>query len=573
MLHLTSLKRVLVVPFILLVLSLAGVIYWASYRSGESAGREFSQKVLLDMVERVTNQTESHLMGARVALNTVIPNPIYSPADYTTTPLMIPAGIEALERQLWIATGFFPAVNNYVYFGGADGSFLGLLRQVDHIELRLREPRSTTRNVYSVAGPGKRLGLMRSDDYDPRTRPWYKTAVNNGSESWSPVYSDFTTREPTFTLSKPAYGADQRLVGVAATDLSLSQLTDFFNSLYVSRNGIAFIVERSGAIVATSTSELPYRVENNALVRLMADQSASPLLRQAYEQVKLWQQDGVRLETPVSREFENERGVVQIGATLLRDTAGLEWITIVAIPRADFIGNVSTVFYESFGIAFLAVLILLVLGSAVLHWVLTDIRKLTHAAESIGLGRPLAPLDIRRADEIGLLAKSLQEMERNLRTDKLTGVLNRQSLVSQIEFRARAASELIPLKFAILFVDLDFFKQVNDQHGHDAGDKVLVEIASRLKKALRADDEVARFGGDEFVVYLHGMQSAEDVAAVRAKLLDVIRTPIKLETGIECRVGASIGWALYPGDGMDVDALLKVADTRMFERKKSRVTG
>jgi len=571
--HLSSLKRVLVVPFMLLVLALAGVIYWASYRSSEYAGREFSQTVLLNMVERVTNETENQLVGARVALNSVVPNPVYSPANYSTAPILVPHSLDELERQLWVATGFFPAVNNYVYFGGADGSFVGIMRKLDLIELRLRRPGAPVREVYSVAAPGKRLGLLRADDYDPRTRPWYKTALVNGRESWSPVYTDFTTREPTLTLSKPAYGADQQLVGVAATDLSLSQLTEFFKSLSVSRNGVAFVIERSGAIIATSTNELPYRVQGEALVRLTAEQSVSPLLRQAYEQVKTWQRDGERLETPVSREFENESGTVQIGATLLRDPIGLEWIAIVAIPRADFIGNVSTVFYQSIAIAFLAVLILLAMGAALLHWVLTDIRKLTEAAESIGLGRPFEPLDIRRADEIGLLAKSLQEMERNLRTDKLTGVLNRQSLVSRIEFRALTATELQPLRFALLFVDLDFFKQVNDQHGHDAGDKVLVDIASRLKAALRSDDEVARFGGDEFVVYLHGMLSVEDIGAVRTKLLQAIQAPIALPSGATACVGASIGWAQYPADGLDVDALLKVADNRMFERKKARTAG
>ena len=571
--HLSSLQRVLVVPFILLVLALAGVIYWASYRSSEYAGREFSQTVLLNMVDRVTDETESHLTGARVALNTVVPNPVYSPADYTTAPILPPDTMEALERQLWVATGFFPAVNNYVYFGGADGTFLGVMRKIDQIELRLRKPDSAKREVFSVAAPGRRLGLLRTDDYDPRTRPWYKTAVMNGRESWSAVYTDFTTREPTLTLSKPAYGSDEQLVGVAATDLSLSQLTEFFKSLSVSRNGIAFIIERSGAIIATSTNELPYRVDGNELVRLTAEQSASPLLRQAYAQVKTWQENGERLETPVSREFENEGGVVQVGASLLRDPIGLEWIAIVAIPRADFIGNVSTVFYQSIAVAFLAVLILLALGAALLQWVLKDIRKLTVAAESIGLGRPLEPLDIRRADEIGLLAKSLQEMERNLRTDKLTGVLNRQSLVSQIEFRASTATQLLPLRFALLFVDLDFFKRVNDEHGHDAGDKVLIEIASRLKGALRSDDEVARFGGDEFVVYLHGLQTVQDIAAVRAKLLAAIQEPVGLQPGVSVTVGASIGWAQYPADGLDVDALLKVADNRMFERKKARAAG
>lgn len=565
-----TLQRVLILPFALLVLALAGVIYWASFRSGDNAGREFSQTVLVNMVERVQHETDRHLIGARVAISAVVPNAIRSPADESIHAMQFPESPEALEQRIWIATGFFPEVNNYVYFGGADGQFVGINRRADRIELRLKKAGENVRHVHSVAAPGKRLGLVRSDNYDPRSRPWYKAATASGREAWSPVYSDFTTLEPTLTLSKPAYGPNRQLIGVAATDLSLSQLTDFFKSLSVSRNGVAFIVERSGAIIATSTNELPYRLEQEALVRLMAGESASPLLRQAYLQVQAWQQAGVQLERPVSREFESDAGIVQVGATLLRDPAGLEWITIVAVPRADFIGSVSTVFYQSLGIGFLAVLLLLALGAALLHWVLRDIRKLTEAAESIGMGKPLAPLNIRRADEIGLLAKSLQEMERNLRTDKLTGMLNRESLIAQIEFRRRSASELQPLKFSLLFVDLDFFKKVNDRHGHDAGDRVLGITARRLKAALRADDEVARFGGDEFVVYLHGIENVDDIETVRSKLIDVVSAPIELDRSVVCRIGASIGWARYPADGIRVDTLLKVSDIRMFDYKKAR---
>jgi diguanylate cyclase (GGDEF)-like protein len=570
----STLQRVLVIPFVILVLCLAGVIYWASHRSGESAGREFSREVLLSMVERVNQATERYLQGARVALHAVAPDPVYSPSEGTFTTLQFDDDLDRLEQRMWVATGFFPTTNDYVYFAGADGRFVGVNRRPDRIELRLQERGGMPRNVYSMSAPGRRLGIVRSDNYDARSRPWFKNAAANGKESWSAVYTDFTTLEPTFTLTKPVYAepgtnGDKALIGVAATDLSLRQLTDFFQSLTISRNGVAFIVERSGAVIATSTNEKLYRLQDKALVRLMAEQSASPLLRQAYANVMHWQQSGASFERPMSREFDGDEGKIQVGATLLRDPAGLEWTTIVAVPRSDFIGNVASVLFESLAIGLVAVFMVLVLGFSLLQWVLRDIRKLTRAAQSIGQGEPLEPLNIQRGDEIGQLAKSFQEMERNLRTDKLTGVLNRESLIAQIEFRRRNGTGKEPLRFTLLFVDLDRFKQVNDEHGHDAGDKVLIEITRRLKAALRGYDDVARFGGDEFVVYLHGIDNQRAIDAVCEKLRMVVELPIDTGGGLTVEVGASIGVAKFPSDGSDIDTLMKVADMRMFNAKKA----
>jgi diguanylate cyclase (GGDEF)-like protein len=505
-----------------------------------------------------------------VALQAVAPDPVFSPVGALTTPLPFSDGFDVLEERMWIATGFFPTVNNYVYFGGADGRFVGIYRRSDRIELRLRDAGAAQRHVYSVAGPNKRLALLRTDSYDPRTRPWFAGTVASGKENWSPVYTDFTTLEPTFTLSKPVYRADRTLVGVAATDMALTQLTDFFKSLKVSTNGIAFVVERSGAVIATSTDELPYTVQNRTLVRLMAGQSKSALVREAYEMVTHWQQQGESLERPLSKQFDSELGSIQVGATLLRDPAGLEWITIVAVPRADFIGNVTDVLYQSLAIGLVAVFLVLVLGFSLLQWVLRDIRKLTLAARSIGQGEPLEPLNIQRADEIGQLAKSFQEMERNLRTDRLTGVLNRDSLMAQIEFRIRTGSDVLPLKFVLLFIDLDGFKQINDIHGHDAGDRVLTETAQRLKSALRGDDAVARFGGDEFMVYLHGLDTDRAIEAVCDKIRHIVETPVTVRADLQQQVGASIGLACYPQDGRDIETLMRVADMRMLGLKRSR---
>ena len=554
-----------------MVLALAGVIYWSSQRSSDSAAREFSQKVVLNLVERVSQTAETHLMGARTAIAAVAPDPVYSPADGSTNTLPFSEDSADIEQRLWIATGFFPtAAEHYVFFGGADGRFIGINRRATQIELRLRPPGAAQRSIYSVAAPGKLLGLLRTDAYDPRTRPWFREAVASGHEQWSRVYVDFTTIEPVLTLSKPIYRADRSLVGVVSTDLSLTGLTRFFQSLSVSPNGIAFMVERSGAIIATSTNELPFRAGKTEPLRLLPAQSTSALLRQSYEEVMGWQRDGENLSHPVSRSFDTVQGTIQVGATYLRDPNGLEWITVVAAPRADFTSNVTGVMYQSLGIGLVAVAILTVMGYMLLQWVLRDIRKLTRAVERIDRGQPSEPLDIVRGDEIGMLAKSFREMERNLRLDALTGALNREMLLAQIRFRQRAATEFLPLQYALLFLDLDRFKPINDEYGHDTGDRALIEITARLTSSLRAHDEVARFGGDEFVVYLHDVSSDDNLQAIRSKIAALLDAPLALREDLSVSIGASIGWAIYPTDGADVDTILRVADGRMFEIKKAR---
>ncbi|MFA6121391.1 MAG: EAL domain-containing protein [Sideroxydans sp.] len=151
--------------------------------------------------------------------------------------------------------------------------------------------------------------------------------------------------------------------------------------------------------------------------------------------------------------------------------------------------------------------------------------------------------------------------------DALTGVPNRVLLadrLSQSLARAKRDHGLM----AVCYLDLDGFKPVNDNYGHDVGDKVLVEITRRIKEAIREDDTVARLGGDEFVVLLVGMQAPEECAGSLNRLLDVIHQPIEIQ-GQSIRISASIGVALYPEDDHDPDTLLRHADQAMYVAKQS----
>jgi len=151
--------------------------------------------------------------------------------------------------------------------------------------------------------------------------------------------------------------------------------------------------------------------------------------------------------------------------------------------------------------------------------------------------------------------------------DPLTTLPNRILVEQQLDLalaRARRADRAV----ALMFVDLDDFKEVNDRLGHAAGDQLLAAVATRLQSALRDSDVLARHGGDEFLVLLSDLENdpAPAAEAVAGKLLDSLREPFVI-AGVELRTGASIGVSVYPDDASDTEALLRHADAAMYEAK------
>ncbi len=565
-----SLRQVLTAPYVVLVLLLTVTLGSLSYLAGSRAVDAVSMNHLREIVGRIGQAVDRHIVGSGAVLEAAFPEGMSAPRSLTSD-------LDELRTRFWIATSLHRDPNNYVYYGNEQGQFIGLYRHSESEgELRFKQFEGETRTIFRFTGIDGYLDFSSREKriYDPRTRPWYQAGHNAESHTWTSVYIDFRTADLVATRARRVLDDKGQFAGVVATDVLLRDLNDFIGRLDISRNGLAFIIEPNGELIASSSSPNVRFQPDGTPTRVNAMDSGDALIERAYEVIRdASAAMGGNFGGPVARTLAGPSGdAVYIAFDRIKDDAGLEWITAVVVPRSDFMHGVSESLLLVAVAGVVAAVLALFIGMRVVEWVARDLRRLADAAQRLGDGESLPPLGIDRQDEIGDLARSFEIMQHHLRTDRLTGLVNRGAFVRELERRIaqRQASGRKGDGFAVLFVDLNRFKQVNDALGHDVGDKVLIEVAQRIAGKVRSEDLVARYAGDEFVVLLDSVDAADDAMRVRATIESALSRPYgggEAQTLSRIGFGGAVGVAFYPRDGDSAEELVRHADREMYVRK------
>ena len=199
------------------------------------------------------------------------------------------------------------------------------------------------------------------------------------------------------------------------------------------------------------------------------------------------------------------------------------------------------------------------LESGQVNWTLTTKTPLHDPA-----GNVVGLLGITR--EINELKRAEMTLEHLATHDTLTGLPNRYLMFDRLN-QLLVRAERYETRFAVLFIDLDGFKRINDSRGHDVGDLVLRGVADRLSQSVRAADTVARIGGDEFVILVEALRAGHDAIPLAQKIQASLGKPFSLPGG-DATVTVSVGIGLYPEDGRDAEELLKAADVAMYRAKR-----
>jgi diguanylate cyclase (GGDEF)-like protein len=568
-----SLRHLLTLPYVVLVLALALLIGALSYRAGRDTVDTLSGQLLIEAVNRTAVSLERHVGGSDAVLETAFPSGVAAPP-------LLERDLDALRERFWLASSVHREPHNYVYYGDRRGHFLGLWRySAQEAELRLRTRGDGPRTLYRLTGihGSLRTPVLEDKVFEPRERPWYRVAEASPTPAtWTPVYIDFKTLDLVMTRVRRVTNAAGETEGVAATDLPLKQINAFLSRLALSPNAVAMVVEADGQLVGVSRGEHVQALASGEHARLNAVDSPDTLVAGAFEAVRRLSAGAAETlgTAPRTGTFSDADGqLVQLGYARVDPALGLDWRIVVAVPRFDFLAGVQRNFVHTAVLAAVAALATVALGWAILSVVTRELRQLAEAARRVGDGLLDEPPDVHRQDELGELARSFAEMQRRLLTDQLTGLSNRSAILRRIEDRIlqqRRRGDQRP--FAVMFVDFNRFKDINDRWGHAVGDAVLQEMGQRLRAGVRTGDLVARYAGDEFVLLLESVDTRLDAEAARGHLEAALREPLLSLNRLAPAgqgAGAAIGVALYPEDGQDTESLLKHADADMYRRKQA----
>ncbi|WP_246843963.1 cache domain-containing protein [Hydrocoleum sp. CS-953] len=261
------LRAILIVPFVVQIFGAVGLTGWLSLRNGQQAVNEVTTQLRNEVSSRIQDTLKNYLEAPRVIaqINQNAINLGHLNIQDTAS----------LTQQFWGQRFLFDSVNvSAIYFGGAEGEFIGLGFQNNNQWEIGRAGKSTKGKFHSLGidSQGNPTELLEiGNDYDPRIRPWYKNAVEAKKATWSDIYADFKELRLKVTLVQPIYQNNNQLIGVVGVDFVLSHIREFLQSLKIGESGQTFIMERSGLLVASSTSQKPFSLKEQEVTRIKAE--------------------------------------------------------------------------------------------------------------------------------------------------------------------------------------------------------------------------------------------------------------------------------------------------------------
>ncbi|MBS7808935.1 hybrid sensor histidine kinase/response regulator [Variovorax sp. PCZ-1] len=531
----------------------AVLVGWLLYSSNIQTVDKLSQKIINDVVQRVQADAEVQLQNAGLVLNGLVPA---APSDSQTKTarrlLNSPEEFEKLATSLTRMAADVP----YLYFGTNKGEFHGV-EQITRggtglIRIGIRRQGDEGRQFYSAAVPGDRSQKLEPEarNYEPRTRPWYTQALSKRERIFTPVYLSASKKQLVITVAQPVFEDDGGVLGVFAADLYLKQLSEALQIINISSRGVAFIVDDSGMLVATSAGDPLFVEQAGKLDRQPPSSSANPIQREVFAQMKpligKYKQDSVQ------RERFNGAIKTSVGDTLVSmrpfaEHLGLPLTLVVAAPELDFSSEVQDGLKNAlFSMA--GVVVFGALLAAIIAWRFSNrFKSLMHSAVQMGQGQVPALQSQAKILEVRQLARTLHDSAEEIQTHRAAIEVQKQAL--------QEANEYLEERVALRTQQLEESREEALQAAK-AKAAFLATMSHEIRTPLNGVVGMTTLMADtplsnEQKDYLHTMRVSSDqllsvindildYSKIESGKLDLENEPLSVQSAIEeaCDIGA-----------------------------------
>ena len=406
-----SLRTVLIVPFVLQIFAAVGLTGYLSLRNGQKAVSDLAGRLQNEVSLRVDQHLKSYLDTARHLAQ------INGDA--------IDLGLVNLESQEQLAHFFWKQMQlydvGYINFGTKTGDFTGAGYYTGNNIVvggaSLKKNGHRDHYFYETDSRGNRLKLVdvyKNFEFDKEA--WYAQTMQVGKPMWSDIYQWETPPFPlAVSANRPVFDKNNNLIGVMGIDQRLSQISDFLRQLKVSQSGKIFILERTGLIVASSSTELPYTLVNDKPQRLKAIEIRDPLIQSSaqYLQQKFGELREIKGSQQLEFRIKGDRQFVQV--TPWKDKWGLDWLVVVAVPESDFMEQINANTRTTIWLCLGALGVAIALGIYTSRWISQPILRLGQASEAIASGELDQQVQASPVNELGVLSNSFNRMAQQLR--------------------------------------------------------------------------------------------------------------------------------------------------------------
>ncbi|MEM9808431.1 MAG: cache domain-containing protein, partial [Cyanobacteria bacterium P01_D01_bin.56] len=402
------LRSVIIIPFVCQIVAAVGVVGYLSFRSGQQSVNDLAVQLMDTASENIEQKLESYLEVPHIINQLRF--------DDFRNGLLNTQQIEELYQYFWTQRQAFQSVS-YVYMGSTEGGMIAAGRLPDGQLLigGTNDFRSGDYEIYTANEQGEKLDLFKVlPDWDAYNYAWFTKPIEAGKPTWGTPYK-WTGRDVVaISAGRPVYDPGGELVGTLAVDLSLSDISQFLQTIEISDSSSIFIVESSGDLIASSSNTPVALTQDESTVRVQAIDSQDKTVQLSAQAILETESNWQQIADPSQLNLTINEQPHFVKIVPWQDEFGLDWRIVMVVPQQDFMGQINQNVRRTLMLCSIALVASIVSGILTARWIVRPILKLNQSAKDLAQGNWSMPVIVERNDEVGQLAMSFKDMAKQL---------------------------------------------------------------------------------------------------------------------------------------------------------------